>query len=259
MIPKIIHYCWFGNNPKTKLIEYCLNSWRKYLPDYQIIEWNESNFDINMNSFVKKAASDEKWAFVSDYVRAYALYNIGGIYLDTDVEIKKSLDEFLSHGAFSGFEYKGYPFTALWGSEKNHIWPEEVLKYYLDKNEWRNTTNTIIVSQLLVDKFNVDANDDSKQHLDYNIVIYPSTHFCLDLNINYATHHFNGSWLSEPNPHKNDIHKMYFFEKFKNHIVDKTLLEDLYYENKFTTKDLLNFTQKVLIQRIKKRILRFTA
>ena len=253
MIPKIIHYCWFGNNPKTKLIEYCLNSWREYLPDYEIIEWNESNFDINMNSFVKKAASDEKWAFVSDYVRAYALYNIGGIYLDTDVEIKMSLDEFLSHGAFSGFETKGFPFTALWASEKGHIWPEKVLNHYAQMNNWNKETNTTIITNLLIDEFNVNPNCDEKQELEYNIVIYPSSHFCLDLNVNYATHHFNGSWLDEKIPYKNELHKIYFYNQYKELLGNTHILEELYREEKITTKELTFFTLKVLKERVKKR------
>lgn len=89
MIPKIIHYCWFGDNPKSKLIIKCIDSWKKYLPDYQIIEWNESNFNINICQYVEQAYKAKKWAFVSDYARFWALNNYGGIYLDTDVELIK--------------------------------------------------------------------------------------------------------------------------------------------------------------------------
>jgi len=253
MIPKIIHYCWFGNNPKTKLIEYCISSWKEHLSDYQIMEWNETNFDLNINDFVKRAASDKKWAFVSDYVRAYALYNIGGIYLDTDVEIKKSLDEFLLHSAFSGFESKGFPFTALWASEKGHIWPEKVLQHYAQMNHWNKATNTTIISNLLINEFKVNPDSDEKQELSHKIVIYPSTHFCLDLKVNYATHHFNGSWLTESIPHKDDLHKMYFFEQYKELIGSTPLLEELYSEKKITTKELTSFTFKVLKERFIKR------
>lgn len=83
MIPKIIHYCWFGGNPKSNLIKQCIDSWKKYCPDYQIIEWNESNFDINCNPYVKAAYEDKKWAFVSDYARLYIVYNRGGGYIST--------------------------------------------------------------------------------------------------------------------------------------------------------------------------------
>lgn len=103
-IPKIIHYCWFGRGEKTKLIKKCIKSWKKYCPDYQIIEWNEDNFDINCCDYVREAYDSKKWAFVTDYARLKILYEHGGIYLDTDVELVKSLDEFLGLKAFMGIE-----------------------------------------------------------------------------------------------------------------------------------------------------------
>lgn len=106
MIPKTIHYCWFGGKPLPPLAIKCLESWNKYLPDYEIIEWNESNFPVNSIPYTKEAADKGKWAFVSDYARFYILYHNGGIYLDTDVEILKSLNPFLKHHSFSGFESK---------------------------------------------------------------------------------------------------------------------------------------------------------
>lgn len=99
---RIIHYCWFGRNPKSKLILKCIDSWKKHCPDYEIKEWNEDNFDINCCDYVREAYEEKKWAFVSDYCRFYVLYNYGGIYLDTDVELIKSLDRF--DGSFVGFE-----------------------------------------------------------------------------------------------------------------------------------------------------------
>ena len=86
-IPKTIHYCWFGKGQKSELMLKCINSWKKYLPDYEIIEWNEDNFDINSNEYVKEAYENKKYAFVTDYVRLYVLLNYGGIYMDTDVEV----------------------------------------------------------------------------------------------------------------------------------------------------------------------------
>ena len=106
MIPKKIHYCWFGGKPLTALGQKCLESWRKYFPDYEIIEWNETNFDVNCCQYVKEAYKAEKWAFVSDYARFKILYEHGGIYFDTDVEVIKSFDDILEKGNFMGCENK---------------------------------------------------------------------------------------------------------------------------------------------------------
>lgn len=211
LIPKIIHYCWFGTNPKPESFAICLESWKKYLPDYEIVEWNNENFEIEVCEYVKLAAEQNQWAFVSDYARAKALYEVGGIYMDIDVEVKLSFDEFLHHRAFSGFETKGSPFTAVWGTEKGHPWPKKVLDFYHQKNDFDLTTNTVFVSDLLVDQYRVDPQLDELQKLDDGIYIYPSTTFCLDLPKNYATHHFIGTWHKRetPNPFKDYVHTYY--------------------------------------------------
>lgn len=104
-VPKIIHYCWFGGNPKPKLAEKCIKSWKKFCPDYQIIEWNEENFDVSAApEYVRQAYAAKRWAFVTDYVRLKAMTEMGGIYMDTDVELVKPLTPFLAHDAFAGFE-----------------------------------------------------------------------------------------------------------------------------------------------------------
>ena len=103
-IPKIIHYCWFGKNPMSEKAEKCIASWKEKCPEYRIIEWNEENFDIQFNNYVREAYSEKKWAFVSDVARLYALVNYGGIYMDTDVEVITSLDILLKNEAFAGFE-----------------------------------------------------------------------------------------------------------------------------------------------------------
>ena len=103
-IPKVIHYCWFGGNPIPELAQQCIASWKKYLPDYQIKEWNESNFDLNCCDYVKEAYQAKKWAFVSDYARFWILYNYGGLYFDTDVEIIKDMSDIIAQGAFIGCE-----------------------------------------------------------------------------------------------------------------------------------------------------------
>lgn len=104
-IPHIIHYCWFGRNPKSELVLNCIESWKKYLPGYEIREWNEDNYDVTQVNFVKEAYENQKWAFVSDYVRFDVLYQFGGIYFDTDVELLKPIpEEILAKRAFTGFE-----------------------------------------------------------------------------------------------------------------------------------------------------------
>ena len=214
MIPKIIHYCWFGSNEKSEKIKKCIESWKKYLPDYEIKEWNENNFDLNICNYVKDAYAAKKWAHVSDYTRAFALYHEGGIYLDTDVEIKRSLDEFLTHGAFSGFEMKGFCFTALWGASKNHHWPKKVLEYY-EKKEFSLETNTVSITKILEEEYKINKNIDELQNYNQDIYIYPSNYFCLDIP-NYAVHHFEGSWLNKSENHnwKDYIHKKHAENEF---------------------------------------------
>lgn len=104
MIPKIIHYCWFGRNPLPELAQRCIASWRKFLPDYEIREWNEDNFDVNMIPYTAEAYRQKKYAFVSDYARFWIIYHYGGIYFDTDVEVIRPMDDIIAHGNFMGFE-----------------------------------------------------------------------------------------------------------------------------------------------------------
>ena len=112
-IPKVIHYCWFGGNEKTELIQYCINSWRKYCPAYEIREWNEHNYDVTKQKYMREAYAAGKWAFVSDYARLDIIYRFGGIYLDTDVELIRSLDALLHYRAVMGFENGKHVATGL--------------------------------------------------------------------------------------------------------------------------------------------------
>ena len=107
MIPKKIHYCWFGKNEKTKLVKKCISSWKKYCPDYEIIEWNEENFNVYMNEYTKGCYEQKKYAFLSDYARLYIVYHNGGLYFDTDVELIRKPDFLLNEEAFFGFEMDG--------------------------------------------------------------------------------------------------------------------------------------------------------
>lgn len=149
MIPKIIHYCWFGRNPLPPLAQECIASWRKYLPDYEIKEWNEDNFDVNMIPYTAEAYRQKKYAFVSDYARFWVMYHHGGIYFDTDVEVVRPMDDIIENGNFMGFEVDPdgentpgryaprYTFAVNpglgFGMERGHPFMETMLDEYKDK------------------------------------------------------------------------------------------------------------------------------
>lgn len=131
MIPRIIHYCWFGKGVKPQLAEKCISSWRKYCPDYEIVEWNEDNFDVNMNGYTKSCYKDKKYAYLSDYARLLIIAEHGGLYFDTDVELVKSPNELLGNNAFFGFENEEYVATGLgFGSVPHGIAVEAMLAEY---------------------------------------------------------------------------------------------------------------------------------
>lgn len=132
MIPKVIHYCWFGGNEKDELVTKCIESWKKFCPDCEIIEWNESNFDVDINDYVNEAYSEKRWAFVSDFARLWIVYNYGGIYLDTDVEIIKNIDSVFNNDCFFCYEDDKYIATGLgFGSIKGNV----VIKKLMDDYE----------------------------------------------------------------------------------------------------------------------------
>lgn len=201
MIPKKIHYVWLGKGEKNERIKKCIDSWRKFLPDYEIVEWNEDNFDINYNDFTKKSYELKKYAFTSDVIRLYALYTEGGIYMDTDVEVYKPLDEFLSLEGFTGFEDINYPVCATMGAEKGNPVIGLMLKYYdcIDFKTypiWTDyikyqETNTCIMSNIL-GLLGVDRQRNEIQKIKH-FTIYPRSYF-MTPNEGYTYHSFGGSW-----------------------------------------------------------------
>lgn len=208
MIPKIIHYCWFGRGKMPELALRCIDSWRLYLPDYKLVLWNEDNFDINSNKYVKEAYVARKFAFVTDYVRLYAMCEYGGIYMDTDVEVLKSLDSFLFHKAFSGFEDVDSIPTGIMASEKGGTWVKMQLEHYKDKcfvlpdGTYDMTTNVATITSLMVD--NGFILDNTLQDFRGIITIYPKDYFCpksyktgeiIKTDRTHTIHHFAGSWL----------------------------------------------------------------
>ena len=132
-IPKVIHYCWFGKGKMPPLAEKCIKSWKKYCPDYEIICWNEDNFDVTQNRYMREAYEAKKWAFVSDFARLKVIYDQGGIYLDTDVELLKPIDKLLENSGFMGFDEKGIIATGLgFGAEAGNEIVGAFLKDYDD-------------------------------------------------------------------------------------------------------------------------------
>lgn len=141
MIPKTVHYCWFGRGEKPKLARKCIASWKKFCPDYEIIEWNEENFDVAMNGYTKMCYEEKKYAFLSDYARLVIVAEHGGLYFDTDVELVKSPDELLSKDAFFGFENEAYVNTGLgFGSVSHGSVVEAMLAEYDTLLDGKNDT-----------------------------------------------------------------------------------------------------------------------
>lgn len=208
-IPKKIHYCWFGKGPKPELANKCIKSWKKYCPDYEIIEWNEKNFDINSNIYVKEAYENKKYAFVTDYVRLYVLNKYGGIYMDTDVEVIKPLDGFLKHRAFSSFENNNYIPTGIMASEKNNKWIKTLLSEYnnlhfINNGKMDLTTNVIRITESTIKNYGLNPISSYQELKNGIVTIYPYDYFCpkdhytqkINITKNTCTiHHFSGSWL----------------------------------------------------------------
>lgn len=197
MIPKKIHYVWVGGNEKNNTIKQCMKTWGKHLEGYEVIEWNENNFDIDSHPFVKAAYKAKKWAYVSDYIRAYVIYKYGGIYLDTDILVLDNFDRFLNNRAFVGFENPQYPFTAVFGAEPGHPLVKDMIEYYDRLDEYKfdfEKNNTISVSDLLIKKYHCKV-ENKFQILDEDIAVYPDTVLCNPSENSISIHVFTGTWL----------------------------------------------------------------
>lgn len=154
-IPKIIHYCWFGPNPIPKNEKIYIENWKVKLPEYRFVFWNEESFDVQSVRYVKQAYDQGKYAFVSDYVRIYALNKYGGIYLDTDVEVLKDFSPFLDHNTFLGFENRTMVGTGIIGTQKNNPLFLKLLRYYnshdfINKNGVADTTTNVKILNKII-------------------------------------------------------------------------------------------------------------
>lgn len=199
MIPKKIHYIWFGKGEKNERVQKCIESWKRVLPDYEIVEWNEDNFDVGMCDFTRDAYSKEKWAYVADVARMWVLYNEGGIYMDTDVEVYEPLDEFLEK-AFIGFEDERYLSTAVIGAEKGNPVIETILGLYksIDFKEYPVWTDYIKYEEtspcIVSNVFELMGlvRDGTEQEIK-EFKIYPRSHFHTQ-GEGWTYHSYNGSW-----------------------------------------------------------------
>jgi hypothetical protein len=219
MIPKIIHYCWFGGNPMPETDASYVSGWKKLLPDYKFILWNEDNFDINSTLFTKQVAEAKKYGFIVDYIRAWAVYNFGGIYLDTDVELIKPLDDLLNNICFGGFEYPEYSgfknmFIApglIFAAEKGSAIAREIMDFYSkysfikEDGSYDFTPSPKIFTRILL-RYGLKPDGSYQILKDGIFTAYPVEYFCpIDYRTKIATvthntysvHHYNASWLSK--------------------------------------------------------------
>ena len=205
MIPKKIHYCWFGGNPKPKSVQKCIASWKRHCPDFEIIEWNEDNFDINMNGYTKMCHRENKYAFLSDYVRLLMVEQQGGVYFDTDVEVVKPIDKLLEYDAFYCFETPDFVATGLgFGSVAHSKGIRAMLAEYdqlLDGN--KGVIGCPGLNTLALEKLGLQKNG-QRQELDGEIVLPseymnpfdPTTGIMRKTENTVSIHWYSAAWLS---------------------------------------------------------------
>ena len=231
MIPKIIHYCWFGDSPEPNNVKKCIASWRKFLPDYEIKRWDESNYDVHKCQYMSDAYKEKKWAFVSDYARIDIVHEYGGIYLDTDVEVIRPFDDLLHEHLFCGFESRdpiGYKkkhiiensvaFGLGFGAKPKHPILKEMLDLYATLNFYNHNGSLNLIAcpyyQTMVLKRHGLVNNNKTQRFDMGIAYAPE-YFCPQSNITdkmlyltentYSIHHFTVSWASSKDLKARDL------------------------------------------------------
>ncbi len=226
MIPKIIHYCWISGTNYPDLIKHCIDSWHKLLPDYQFVLWDKSKVQEIHSPWIDEAYYYKKYAFIADYVRCYALYHYGGIYLDADVEICKSMNDLLFQTSFIGYDSTGSIEAAIIGAERHTKWLKDALNYYTDRHfvKSNNTLDTrpipIMLSQQLHQNFSFKDTPHQIQKLK-GITLFPAEFFSpknyQTLTIKptqntYTIHHFDGQWIPSTFWHKTkkNIHRIIY-------------------------------------------------
>jgi mannosyltransferase OCH1-like enzyme len=273
MIPKKIHYCWFGGKEMPEILKKCIQTWKEFCSDYEIIEWNESNFDINSVDFVKEALIEKKYAFASDYVRLHALYTQGGIYFDTDVVLKTGLDKFLAYGFFTSVENAETPkknpnkiyifddgttiqiigglgfLAAVMGSKPNHPFLKDCLDWYENKHFILPDGKFVdfilspdIYASIASQKYGFRYKDE-KQELPENMTIFDSEVFATNVTKatknSVAIHIGCGSWRDKT-----------FFGKLKKNPLLKAIIKNNFFrrmfrKGKFIEQDLFDYAQSI--------------
>mgnify|MGYP001025774460 CR=1 FL=1 len=209
MIPKILHACWFGGKQMPEAARQYIETWKKFNPEYKVKIWDEQTFDVASNQYVYEAYQNKKFAFVTDYVRLKVLYDYGGIYMDTDVEVLKPLDELLLYPAFSGFEGPDRIPTGTMGAEKGNKWIKLLLDDYqhrhfvLPDGSFDLTTNVKTITDITVANYPIILNNTFQSFQDF--VMFPFDYLCAKDLVDgvvkitentYTVHHFAGSWTS---------------------------------------------------------------
>lgn len=224
MIPKIIHYCWFGNNKKPEIVEKCIKSWSK-MEGYRIIEWNENNCNFNENNYLKSAYENREWAFVSDYIRLKVLYEYGGIYLDTDVEIKKKFDNtFLINKLFISFMFDCNLSTAVIGSIPKNENIKNILDIY-ENLDFNISPNNDLFTRYFLENYPGFKLNNKCQQINGEIMVYSKEYFeCPTINKKkgYSIHHFEGSWRKKSKV--NRILKLIFGNYIYSNIIRKVAI-----------------------------------
>ncbi|MBD5436266.1 MAG: glycosyl transferase [Treponema sp.] len=229
MIPKIIHLCWMSGEAYPEKIQLCIDSWKKYLPDYEIMLWNAQTFDVNITKWTKEAFECKKYAFVADYVRFWALHEYGGIYFDSDVEVVRSLDCFLDCDCFFGYEYSGLPEAAVVGAVRNLKWMEHALQWYeqstfvKSNGEYNAVVAPLIFRYAFEKETGVRLHGSAKAFQKNNVLfqVFSESYFSPKDGYNgkiymtkntYTIHHFQAAW--KRNTIKNRLNKfLHFFVK----------------------------------------------
>jgi len=202
-IPKTIHYCWFGGSEKSGLIEKCIQSWKTYAPDFEIIEWNETNCNIQENEYVKKAYEEKKYAFVSDYFRLKALYEHGGIYLDTDMELMQPIEPYRCYCAFFAFETPIYVHAGIIGAVPGHKLIRDILRSY-DKDRFELGENGIpkpipVRITEILENDPLFVKNGKTQRISDHVKIYGANVMTMNFHdgMCVANHHYEGSWTKK--------------------------------------------------------------